>query len=293
MTLQIAGKRFGKLVVQNKVGTDRWKNTVWQCLCDCGKTCTATATSLRSGRRSCSKGCGHTLNLAGRQFGHLIAIRQVGKNNGDGCLWECACSCGQSVTVPAGRLTRTTRPTQSCGCARHASLKTIIGRRFGKLVVIQVSLSRSKRGLALCKCDCGGKIVVRTSQLLSGVSQGCGCLRHRRGSENPLWRHELSQDDRNINRARYYGWPELRRVRKRVFDRDDYRCMVCGCRSSPTHPLTLNAHHLESWCSCVSKRIDEANMETVCNPCHTFFHHMYGDKSTPSQFNEFKGFFIR
>jgi hypothetical protein len=294
MTLHIEEKRFGNLVAKRTVGTDTNKNIVWECVCDCGNLKYATAAALKSGKMlSCSKACGHTMNLSGLRFGKLVAKKMVGKNEGDGVLWECACDCGSVVIVPSGRLTRTTNPTKSCGCSRWKSCDGLIGRRFNKLTIVDVYWKGETRSMARCLCDCGTETVVRISQLIYGAVFSCGCLKRRRGKDNPLWRQDLPQEERLLYKSRHYGWPELCRVRDEVFERDQYRCSCCGCRSSKGHPLTINAHHLENWCGNIEKRLDVDNVVTVCSPCHRFFHSLYGKKNNSAdQFSKFRSFFI-
>ena len=45
----ISGQKFGRLVVQARIESDRHGNARWQCLCDCGKSHSALGQSLRSG----------------------------------------------------------------------------------------------------------------------------------------------------------------------------------------------------------------------------------------------------
>lgn len=290
MTLQIEGKRFGKLKVLRVSGYDRYKNVLWECVCDCGMTCISRATDLRKGKQSCSLGCGHTLNLSGKRFGSLVVRHVVSKNDGDGVLWECVCDCGNIVVVPVGRLNRRIRPTRSCGCSKRT--KDIVGRRFGKLTVVSAFFN-GVRTRTKCVCECGKETEVRASQLVSNSVLSCGCLKRRRGKDNPLWMQNISQDERLTYRNRYYGWPELRDVKKRVHERDDYRCSCCGCKSSKGHPLVINAHHLDSWCVSKGKRLDVNNMVTVCSPCHRLFHSLYGNRNNSEQFLGFTRFFLR
>jgi hypothetical protein len=61
--IDLAGKRFGRLLVLKRKGTashrgpvPRGSQVTWKCLCDCGETIVTRGTSLRSGHvRSC--GC--------------------------------------------------------------------------------------------------------------------------------------------------------------------------------------------------------------------------------------------
>jgi len=54
--IDLTGKKFGRLQVIRRVGTDKRKQVLWLCLCDCGTERTVIGVSLRFGRtRSC--GC--------------------------------------------------------------------------------------------------------------------------------------------------------------------------------------------------------------------------------------------
>ena len=56
-----------------------------------------------------------------------------------------------------------------------------VGERFGKLVVVERANkpegSKETAAFWLCKCDCGNKKKVRSSDLLSRGTKSCGCLR--------------------------------------------------------------------------------------------------------------------
>lgn len=52
----IIGLRFGKLVVENNIGTDKNKRRVYQCRCDCGNTISVSSSLLLNGHTT-SCGC--------------------------------------------------------------------------------------------------------------------------------------------------------------------------------------------------------------------------------------------
>lgn len=55
--------------------------------------------------------------------------------------------------------------------------RDLTGQRFGKLVVVRRNGSDNKGGaMWLCNCDCGNKKTVRSHDLTSGKTRGCGCL---------------------------------------------------------------------------------------------------------------------
>lgn len=51
-----AGQRFGKLVVIERVGTDKFKKVLWKCICDCGNHALINSGSLVTGNTA-SCGC--------------------------------------------------------------------------------------------------------------------------------------------------------------------------------------------------------------------------------------------
>lgn len=51
----IDGKRFGRLLVVGYDHTNKWKESVWRCKCDCGEELLITAKRLNRGAKSC--GC--------------------------------------------------------------------------------------------------------------------------------------------------------------------------------------------------------------------------------------------
>lgn len=54
--MELAGKRFGKLIVVSENGRSNDQRVIWNCLCDCGKLTTVRSTHLKRGTiKSC--GC--------------------------------------------------------------------------------------------------------------------------------------------------------------------------------------------------------------------------------------------
>jgi len=61
----------------------------------------------------------------------------------------------------------------------------ITGRRFGRLVVLELRPERNGDGGTLwhCRCDCGGEHIARGDHLRRGTTKSCGCLRRERGKK--------------------------------------------------------------------------------------------------------------
>lgn len=56
----------------------------------------------------------------------------------------------------------------------------LTGQHFGRLTVIKrvESSGKHKRGMWLCKCECGKEIIVASDKLRSGHTKSCGCFSH-------------------------------------------------------------------------------------------------------------------
>lgn len=64
--------------------------------------------------------------------------------------------------------------TTSCGCITSPSL---IGKKFGRLTVVEEIQDSTPQRLWKCKCDCGRYTNVYSYTLTSGHTKSCGCLR--------------------------------------------------------------------------------------------------------------------
>lgn len=74
------------------------------------------------------------------------------------------------------------------------------------------------------------------------------------------WEREKKDRDRR-NSPSYAYW------RKKVFDRDDYTCALCGQRGGE-----LNAHHIKPYAKYPEDRFKLENGITLCKKCHRKVH---------------------
>lgn len=63
----------------------------------------------------------------------------------------------------------------------------------------------------------------------------------------------------------YYS-VEYKEWRKKVFERDDYKCQGKNCDTVGTHYVT--AHHIKSFAKYPDLRYDVSNGITLCEECH-------------------------
>ncbi len=83
-------------------------------------------------------------------------------------------------------------------------------------------------------------------------------LANKTGRNNPNWRHgQTSERKRDMSCVRYKEW------RKAVFQRDNYKCVLCDIK-----PKMVNADHILPWAYFPEHRYDISNGRTLCLDCH-------------------------
>lgn len=70
------------------------------------------------------------------------------------------------------------------------------GRIFGRLVVLGISKSRcaGNRIMWTCRCQCGTVKAIRSSSLINGHTQSCGCLHQESVVRNGKARSRMRND---------------------------------------------------------------------------------------------------
>lgn len=129
----LSNMRFGRLLAIERDVSQKWEKTRWWCRCDCGRTVSVRASSLKSGMtHSC--GCirhEQADDLIGQRFGRLTVIaRDTSKHNDTRAYWICRCDCG-NVGSHASYYLRTGQ-AQSCGCYSRSLLPELTTKHGGK-----------------------------------------------------------------------------------------------------------------------------------------------------------------
>lgn len=227
------------------------------------------------------------VDMTGRRVGRLVALERAVSSRRV-AYWLCACDCGNRCVVNGSDLRRGI--TSSCGCYRAeltstATLKDLTGQRFGILTVVNRESEIGDGAVRWrCICDCGSVTVKMATNLKTGHTTSCGCLKRRTGPSHPLWDPDLSIEERE--RRRLLEAPEYRVWRRAVMERDDFTCHCCGKRGG-----SLCCHHLDGWNWCEEGRYSVDNGVTLCNgaaECHERFHAKFGKgNNTRAQFEQF------
>ena len=130
-TINEVGKKYGRLTVLSRQGSNSANRALWLCQCDCGKQIVVIGKNLRSGN-TCSCGCLQKEKLSarvlkditGETFGKLTVLQRDFSKTGPDAYWLCQCECGNQ-TIVAGTSLRKGH-TQSCGCMKSKGEEKII-----------------------------------------------------------------------------------------------------------------------------------------------------------------------
>jgi hypothetical protein len=129
------------------------------------------------------------LQLSGRRFGLLIAIKPLAERRHGEVVWLAQCDCGRRLRTCVGNLKARARRKTGCGCTR-SRLSNVIGKKFGHATVeaelrrapLSPSQTRGEgKRRVRCRCQCGRPFKTLLSNLASG-NTGCGHCRRRRGN---------------------------------------------------------------------------------------------------------------
>lgn len=160
-------------------------------------------------------------------------------------------------------------------CFYAAAPKSLVGRRFGRLVAIERTRDqKSQTTFYRCQCDCGAEVpAVQHSNLLSDSAQSCGCLKRetvaRRSRREPghavktnIWLCYI----RNA-KQRGHSW-ELTRIEVETLILS--ACHYCGCvgsmqtKSSTGDVLSRNGiDRLDN-----TRGYTRENSVACCKPCN-------------------------
>lgn len=174
-----AGYRWGILTVVGETEARRNGYTVWRCRCECGEEVLLDTRRIQRGTiRDC--GCNSfvkpgMLDLTGMRFGKLVCQEPSSEKDRNGrTQWICSCDCGNTCLVSVHQLRAGNK--KSCGCLGHPPLKDYIGKRFGRLTMIEYAGKGKNKHRWKCRCERGKETVVGQTELQSGITKSCGCL---------------------------------------------------------------------------------------------------------------------
>lgn len=131
---------------------------------------------------------------------------------------------------------------------RQGAQAQMIGRRFGRLVIVDAAPTQGRGHSAWeCVCDCGMRRVARTHHLRDGLVKSCGCLKRERPngrthgrSASPEYQIWKGMKKRCLNPAatafKNYGGRGIGMAREWIDSFEAFLSEV-GARPSPAHSI--------------------------------------------------------
>lgn len=197
-------------------------------------------------------------DLIGRRFGRLI-VTAAARNEKKELVWQCKCDCGNTTVAKTGHLNAGLKI--SCGCIKKEKQKDLVGKRFGRLLVLEKSGQKDPRSHSIlwkCQCECGNLCVKPTNELNAGLATSCGCA----------WRCSSIRVGERYGRLIALG-PTDKRINRTVI----WNCR-CDCGNSVEVKASLLHCGKVKSCGCIKAEQDKdrflKNLTFVDNTCLEF-----------------------
>ena len=146
------------------------------------------------------------INEIGKQYGMVTVLERGANDNNGKARWVCQCKCGTIFLARGTDLRR--NKILTCGCSSYTKGQKLIGKKFGKLTVIEFLGTNSyAKPYYKCKCECGNEVEVVGAHLLSGNTRSCGCIK----LEDSVGEKNINAllIKNNISFKRQYCFPDL------------------------------------------------------------------------------------
>lgn len=207
------------------------------------------------------------IDLTGKKFHKLTVLSFSHFGNRRKAYWNCICECG-NLTISRGDGLKSGH-AKSCGCqklesASMVSFIDLLGKQFGRLLVIEKT---NKRGIGRqiywkCKCDCGKIKVISGNNLRNGMTKSCGCLQWE-----AVWRGGFKRTD----------YPNIwgRKLRGFIRNLDNHKCQYPDCDYTDLNgKRKLNVHHIDG----NKKNCQTYNLISLCTS-----HHKHIENKNPNK----------
>lgn len=179
---------------------------------------------------------GRLIDLTGKKFGRWTVIRKMGVTKFRNVRWLCKCDCGVEKEVSSESLLK--GKSRSCGCLKKEistkiNLIDLIGKRFGRWVVIKRAPTKNRVTFWLCKCDCGNEKEVSGNSLRKGDSISCGCYKKELTSTRVKLENGLASKNSTFNNYKLLAKKSNRLFElsfEEFLDLTQQSCHYCGSK---------------------------------------------------------------
>lgn len=162
-------------------------------------------------------------NIIGQKFGKLLVLEELPeRTKAYKKRYKCLCDCGNYHIVVGASLKNGL--TKSCGKCKST---ITIGKKFGKLTVLEQSKLKRPNGATIykCLCDCGNISYVDVYSLQNGNTKSCGCLTKSQGGKT------------TINKRLHHCWCDMK---SRCYNKDNKAYNRYGGRGIKVYDEWLN-----------------------------------------------------
>ena len=96
----------------------------------------------------------------------------------------------------------------------NKNIKDLTGQRFGRLVVVGLHPTETRKTYWVCQCDCGNVKIVRSDSLQCGAIRSCGCLKKEQDKKNLILgdgRRKFAETGFKVGGTRIYNiWQNMK-----------------------------------------------------------------------------------
>ena len=137
-------------------------------------------------------------------------------------------------------------------------IKNLLGQQFGLLTVIERAENIGGRAAWLCKCECGGTKIARSSNLQTGKTKSCGCKRKEQLEQ--LHKSNII----NLEGKRFGKLVALEQVGSNYGNNIVWKCQ-CDCGNIKNVPGNVLRNGLTQSCGCLKSKNEEKITQILLN----------------------------
>lgn len=274
--IEMAGKRFGHLLVIKEAGRNKGLKVRWECICDCGKITIVDGCNLRNGNtKSCRCRCGEKNDDNHKKNAQKV-WREENKEKKSALDTKYRKANGGKVRRNQAKFRRTHPGYGAIGRQKNAKFDTYAEQLWTE----KVRRDPNNRLDLQVICALCGKFFTPTSaqagrRLSSINSKKIGdsnfyCSDNCKKACPVFWTKKYRKGDAPQNSTRRPGQAEWR---KHVIVCAEYTCERCG---KVLEEKDLSAHHIKSVSQYPSESMDIDNGMALCKDCHALVHSEMG-----------------
>lgn len=178
------------------------------------------------------------INLLGKHFGKLEVIEETTLRKNKSIVWKCKCDCGKIENFSTKELRNDGLiQCHNCGSNREpiTNRTQYLGKVFNGIKILEKTEKKSSGKIIYkCKCICGNIFECNITDIQSGHTRSCGCLRKK---------YQIGDI---INNREILSISEKKSKSKSIYYK--CKCLLCG------NIYDALAHTLDNTISCGCQR---------------------------------------